>query len=51
MERFDPVIKKFKNAFFDGADSDSEIGMKAKPGSSRAGAKAPAKRKPAGKPS
>jgi len=45
------VIKKFKNAFFDGGDSDSEISMKSKPGSSRGGAKAPAKRKPAVKPS
>ena len=51
MERFEPVIKKFKNAFFDGGDSDSEISMKSKPASSRGGAKAPAKRKPAVKPS
>ena len=28
MQRFQPVIQKFKNAFFDGNDSDSEISIK-----------------------
>lgn len=31
MQRFQPVVQKFKNAFFGGNDSDSEISMKSNP--------------------
>ena len=31
MQRFQPVVQKFKNAFFGGNDSDSEISLKSNP--------------------
>ena len=31
MQRFQPVVQKFKNAFFGGNDSDSEISIKSNP--------------------
>ena len=39
MQRFQPVVQKFKNAFFGGNDSDSELSMKANPRSRGAGAR------------
>ena len=44
MQRFQPVIQKFKDAFFDGNDSDSEISIKSKTSGPRA--RAAPKRKP-----
>ena len=37
MQRFQPVINKFKNAFFGGDDSDAEVLEKAKPKARGAG--------------
>ena len=31
MQRFQPVLNKFKNAFFDGNDSDAEVANAPKP--------------------